>query len=115
MKDLLTNYARWQSYASNVQHDKLLITKESRAKPAFFCYLQVLAHSPEDIHSLLQLSMQLDLSHDFEHLVQLFILLLQHGVLAKDIAHIENNITIVMKRNFFMIQFLICLIINSLN
>jgi hypothetical protein len=72
-----------------------------------------LAHSPEALQVLLQLSIQVFLSHAFEHLVQLFILLLQQALFAKDIVHIENNITMVMKRNFFMILiFKMCLIIN---
>ena len=81
------------------------VNKKSRAMPGFsvFNYLQFLVHSPDDLQALLQLSIQPCLSHDFEHFVQWFILLLQHGVFAKDIAHIENSITIVMKRNFFMI------------
>jgi len=59
--------------------------------------------SPEALHDLLQLSKHVGLVHDLAHLVQWFILLLQQGVLANEILHIVNNITVVMKRNFFMI------------
>ncbi|WP_428328856.1 hypothetical protein [Mucilaginibacter sp.] len=37
----------------------------------------------------------------FAHLVQWFILLLQHGVLAKEIVLIADSITIVMKKKLF--------------
>lgn len=49
--------------------------------------------------------MQVFLSQVFEHLVQWFILLLQHGVLALaiDIVPKDDTITMAMKRNFFMI------------
>ncbi|NOW97569.1 hypothetical protein [Mucilaginibacter sp. SG564] len=49
--------------------------------------------------------MQIFLSQVFEHLVQWFILLLQHGVLALaiDVVPKDEIITIAMKRNFFMI------------
>jgi len=50
--------------------------------------------------------MQLVLSQVFEHLVQWFILLLQHSValaLAIDVAPKDDTITMPMKRNFFMI------------
>jgi len=51
--------------------------------------------------------MQLVLSQVFEHLVQWFILLLQHSVLALalaiDVAPKDDTITMAMKRNFFMI------------
>jgi hypothetical protein len=65
--------------------------------------LQVLLQSPEALHDLLQLSKHVGLVHDFAHLVQWFILLLQQGVLANEILNIVNSITVVMKRNFFMV------------
>jgi hypothetical protein len=63
----------------------------------------VAVHSPDSLQALLQVLIQVDLSHDFAHLLQWFILVLQQGVPAKEIVDIEHNITIVMKRNFFMI------------
>jgi len=60
-------------------------------------------HSPDALQALPQMLMHVDLSHDFAHLLQWFILLLQQGVLAKEMVLIDNNIIIVMKRNFFMI------------
>jgi hypothetical protein len=57
--------------------------------------------------------MQVGLVHDFAHLPQWFILLLQQGVLAKEMVFIDNKIIVTMKRNFFMILiFLRCLIIK---
>jgi hypothetical protein len=47
---------------------------------------------------------------DLAHFVQLDILRLQQGVFAYETEDIENNITIVMKRYFFMIVFFNCLI-----
>ncbi|AYL97451.1 hypothetical protein HYN43_020045 [Mucilaginibacter celer] len=65
--------------------------------------LHVLLQSPAALQVLLQLSKQVGLVHDFAHLVQWFILLLQQGVLANEILTKVNSITVVMKRNFFMI------------
>jgi hypothetical protein len=81
------------------------VKREGRAKTRPSNYLHVLLHSPEDLHALSQVSKQVDLVQDLAHLVHLFILLLQQGVLAKEIEHIENIISIVMKINFFMILF----------
>jgi hypothetical protein len=58
------------------------------------------------LHTLPQVSKQFGLVQDFAHLVHLFILLLQQGVLAKEIEHIENIISVAMKINFFMILIL---------
>ncbi len=77
--------------------------KKAGLTARLFNYLHVLLHSPEDLHALLQVSKQFGLVQDFAHLVHLFILLLQQGVLAKETAHIENIINMVMKINFFMI------------
>jgi hypothetical protein len=63
----------------------------------------VAVHSPDALQALLQVLKHVDLLQDFAHLPQWFILVLQQGVPAKEIVHIENNIIIVMKRNFFMI------------
>jgi hypothetical protein len=60
-------------------------------------------HSPNALQALPQVSRQLGLVHNFAHLLHWFILALQQGVLAKDMLHIVKSITVVMKRNFFMI------------
>ncbi|QEM05863.1 hypothetical protein DIU31_020965 [Mucilaginibacter rubeus] len=73
-------------------------------REAVFVYLlHVLLQSPLALQLLLQLSKHVGLVHDFAHLVQWFILLLQQGVLANEILNMVNSITVVMKRNFFMI------------
>jgi hypothetical protein len=52
--------------------------------------------------------MQVGLVHDFAHLPQWFILLLQQGVSAKESVFIDNRIIVTMKRNFFMILIFKC-------
>ena len=62
-----------------------------------------MSHFPEALHALLQVSMQFGFVQVLEHLVQLCIFALQHGVLAKEMENIVNTIIVVIKRNFFMI------------